>query len=54
MVPKENIEEVVSLAKAAVEAISQLLDNEQYTAMVNDRHYQGKKISTMLMSTPNK
>ena len=41
MVPKENIEEVISLAKDAVEAMyPSLLDNEQYTAMVNDRHYQ--------------
>ena len=41
MVPEENIEEVISLAKDAVEAMyPSLLDNDQYTAMVNDRHYQ--------------
>ena len=41
MVPEEQIEEVISLAKDAVETMyPSLLDNDQYTAMVNNRHYQ--------------
>ncbi|MEH6636102.1 MAG: coniferyl aldehyde dehydrogenase [Halioglobus sp.] len=41
MVPEEQLDEVIHQATIAVEAMyPSLLNNEQYTAVVNDRHYQ--------------
>ena len=41
LVPEEQLDEVIRLATAAVqEMYPSLLHNEQYTAVVNDRHYQ--------------
>ncbi|MFT7289073.1 MAG: coniferyl-aldehyde dehydrogenase [Halieaceae bacterium] len=41
MVPEEKLDEVIHLATTAVQAMyPSLLNNEQYTAVVNERHYQ--------------
>jgi coniferyl-aldehyde dehydrogenase len=41
MVPEEKLEEVISEIKLSVaEMYPKLLDNPQYTSVVNDRHYQ--------------
>ena len=41
MVPEEQLDEVIQQATIAVQAMyPSLLNNEQYTAVVNDRHYQ--------------
>jgi coniferyl-aldehyde dehydrogenase len=41
MVPEEKLDDVIQLAKNAVKAMyPNLLNNEQYTAVINDRHYQ--------------
>jgi coniferyl-aldehyde dehydrogenase len=41
MVPEEKLDEVISEIKASVsEMYPKLLDNPQYTSVVNDRHYQ--------------
>lgn len=41
LVPEETLDEVVAAAQAAVKRMyPRLLDNPQYTAIVNDRHYQ--------------
>jgi coniferyl-aldehyde dehydrogenase len=41
MVPEENLDQVIHQATIAVQAMyPSLLNNEQYTAVVNDRHYQ--------------
>jgi len=41
MVPEEQLDEVIRQATIAVKAMyPRLLNNEQYTAVVNDRHYQ--------------
>ena len=41
LVPEEKLEAVISAAGAAVERMyPTLLDNSEYTAVVNDRHYQ--------------
>ena len=41
LVPEEKLEKVIALATTAVhEMYPTMLDNEQYTAVVNDRHYQ--------------
>jgi coniferyl-aldehyde dehydrogenase len=41
MVPEERLEEVIRIAIASVkEMYPSLLNNEQYTAVINDRHYQ--------------
>ncbi|MFT6771754.1 coniferyl aldehyde dehydrogenase [Congregibacter sp.] len=41
LVPEESLEEVIRLATTAVnEMYPSLLSNDQYTAVVNDRHYQ--------------
>jgi coniferyl-aldehyde dehydrogenase len=41
LVPKEKLEEVISHAQAAVAGMyPKLLDNPQYTSVINDRHYQ--------------
>jgi coniferyl-aldehyde dehydrogenase len=41
MVPEEKLDEVIDLAISAVKKMyPSLLNNEQYTAVINDRHYQ--------------
>lgn len=41
LVPEESLDEVIEQATAVVkEMYPTILDNDQYTAMVNDRHYQ--------------
>jgi coniferyl-aldehyde dehydrogenase len=41
MVPEEKLEEVIQLATAAVKSMyPTLLNNAQYTSVINDRHYQ--------------
>ena len=41
MVPEEQLDEVIAEATQAIEDMyPTLLDNDQYTAVVNDRHYQ--------------
>jgi len=41
MVPEEQVDEVVAQVKAAVaEMFPKLLDNPQYTSVINERHYQ--------------
>ncbi|MEH6910124.1 MAG: coniferyl aldehyde dehydrogenase [Oceanicoccus sp.] len=41
LVPEEQLDEVIKLATTVVEEMyPTMLDNEQYTAVINDRHYQ--------------
>jgi coniferyl-aldehyde dehydrogenase len=41
MVPEEKLHEVIAAAQTAVTAMyPKLLDNDQYTSVVNERHYQ--------------
>ena len=41
LVPEEKLDEVIAAAKSAVaEMYPKLLDNQQYTSVVNERHYQ--------------
>ncbi|MFK7730847.1 MAG: coniferyl aldehyde dehydrogenase [Pseudomonadales bacterium] len=41
MVPEEKLDEVISAAqKAVAEMYPKLLDNPEYTSMINDRHFQ--------------
>ena len=41
LVPEEKLHEVIAIAQKAVAAMyPSLLDNEQYTSVVNERHYQ--------------
>lgn len=41
MVPEEKLDDVIDLARIAVKAMyPSLLNNEQYTAVINDRHFQ--------------
>ena len=47
MVPEEKLEEVISLATKAVgDMYSNLRDNDQYTAVINERHH--KRLSGYL------
>ena len=41
LVPEEKLDEVIAAAQGAVEAMyPSLLDNAQYTSIINDRHYE--------------
>jgi coniferyl-aldehyde dehydrogenase len=53
LVPEEQLEEVIAQAALAVkEMYPSLLNNDQYTAVINDRHYQ-RSIRTLAINPAN-
>ena len=52
VVPEEKLEEVISLATQSVtDMYASLRDNDQYTAVINERHH--KRLSTTLRMRSN-